>query len=67
MQLQINENPQPAMSMQRIMRWGHDFPKDKEVGMLTLNPFGQCYRNRTGHQTGKAQNVNRTGTGKKTG
>ena len=27
----------------------------------------QCYRNRTGHQTGEAQNVNRTGIGKKLG
>ena len=23
------------------MRWGHDFPKDKGVGMLTLSQFGE--------------------------
>ena len=34
------KNPQLDMSMQRIMRWGHDFPKDKKVGMPTLNLFG---------------------------
>ena len=27
------------MSMQRIMRRGHDFPKDKGVAMLTLSRF----------------------------
>ena len=27
----------------------------------------QCYQNRTNHRTGEAQNVNRTGTGKKPG
>ena len=27
----------------------------------------QCYRNRIGHRTGEAQNVNRTGTSKKLG
>ena len=39
------------MSMQWIMRWGHDFPKDKGVGMLTLNHFGEnpCVMGRT-HQ-----------------
>ena len=39
------------MSMQWIMRWGHDFPKDKGVGMLTLNPFEEnpCVMGRT-HQ-----------------
>ena len=49
--MQYNENPQPAMSMQGIMRWGHDFPKDKGVGMLTLNLFGEkpCVMGRT-HQ-----------------
>ena len=49
--MQINENPQPAMSMQQIMRWGHDFPKDKGVGMLTLRLFGEkpCVMGRT-HQ-----------------
>ena len=49
--MQINENPQPAMSMQWIMRWGHDFPKDKGVGMLTLSQFGEnpCVMGRT-HQ-----------------
>ena len=33
------------------MRWGHDFPKDKGVGMLTLNLFGEnpCVMGRT-HQ-----------------
>ena len=43
------KNSQPAMSMQRIMRWGHDFPKDKEVGMLTLSLFGEkpCVMGRT--------------------
>ena len=37
--------------MQRIMRWGHDFPKDKGVGMLTVNLFGEnaCVMGRT-HQ-----------------
>ena len=35
--MQYNENPQPAMSMQRIMRWGHYFPRYKGVGMLTLS------------------------------
>ena len=47
--MQINENPQPAMSMQRIMRWGHDFPKDTGVGMLTLSQFGEnpCVMGRT--------------------
>ena len=40
--MKINEkNPQPTMSMQRKMRWGHDFPKDKGEGMLTLNQFGK--------------------------
>ena len=24
------------MSMQQIMRWGHDFPKDKEGGIFNL-------------------------------
>ena len=45
------KNPQLAMSMQRIMRWGHDFPKDKGVGMLTLSLFGEnpCVMGRT-HQ-----------------
>ena len=49
--MQINENPQPAMSMQRIMRWGHDFPKDEGVGMLNLIQFGEnpCLMGRT-HQ-----------------
>ena len=33
------------------MRWGHDFPKDKGVGMLTLSQFGEkpCVMGRT-HQ-----------------
>ena len=37
--------------MKEIMRWGHDFPKDKGVGMLTLNLFGEnpCVMRRT-HQ-----------------
>ena len=39
--MQYNENPWLAMSMQRIMRWGHEFPKDEGVGMLTLNLFGE--------------------------
>ena len=49
--MQINENPHPAMSMQRIMTWGHDFPKDKGVGMLTLILVGEnpCVMRRT-HQ-----------------
>ena len=49
--MQYNENPWPSMSMQRIMTWGHDFPKDKGVGMLTLNLFGEnpCVIRRT-HQ-----------------
>ena len=34
------KNPQLAMSMQRIMKRGHDFPKDKREGMLTLSHFG---------------------------
>ena len=25
----LMKNPQPDMSMQQKMRWGHDFPKDK--------------------------------------
>ena len=39
------------MSMQWIMRWGHDFPKDNGVGMLTLSMFGEnpCVMQRT-HQ-----------------
>ena len=43
------KNSQPAMSMQRIMRWGHDFPKDKGVGMLTLSQFWEkpCVMGRT--------------------
>ena len=47
--MQYNENPQPVMSMQRIMIWGHDFPKDKGVGMLTLIQFGEnpCVMGRT--------------------
>ena len=49
--MQINENPQLAMSMQRIKTWGHDFPKDNGVGMLTLSQFGEkpCVMGRT-HQ-----------------
>ena len=35
--MQINENPQPTMSMQQIMRWGNEFSKDKGMGMLTLS------------------------------
>ena len=37
------------MSMQRIMRWGHDFTKGKGVGMLNLNLFGEklCVMGRT--------------------
>ena len=31
------------MSMQRKMRWGHDFPKDKGEEMLTLNQFGKTH------------------------
>ena len=47
--MQINENPHPTMSMQRIMIWGHDFTKDKGVGMLTLSLFGEkpCVMGRT--------------------
>ena len=37
------KNPESAMSMQRKMRWGHDFPKDKGEGMLTLNQFGKIH------------------------
>ena len=37
----IYKNPQPAMSMQQIMRWGHDFTEDKGEGMLTLSQFGE--------------------------
>ena len=33
------KNPQPAMSMQQIMRWGHDFPKDKGAGNVNLEPI----------------------------
>ena len=42
------------MSMQRIIRWGHDFPKDKGVGMLTLSQFGEnpCVMGKT-HQSGQ--------------
>ena len=45
------KNPQPAMSMQQIMRWGHDFPKDKGVGMLTLSLFREkpCVIGRNHH------------------
>ena len=40
--MQINEKtPQPAMLMQRKMRWGHDFPKDNGEGMFTSNQFGE--------------------------
>ena len=37
--------------MQLIMTWGHDFPKDNRVGMLTLSKFGEkpCVMGRT-HQ-----------------
>ena len=47
--MQINENPRLAMSMQRIIRWGNDFSKDKGVGMLTLSQFGEnpCVMGRT--------------------
>ena len=31
--------PQPAMSMQQIMRWGNDFPK--EWGGKLFKPLGQ--------------------------
>ena len=42
--MKINEkNPQPTMSMQQKKRWGHDFPKDKGEGMLTLNQFGEIH------------------------
>ena len=43
------KNPQPAMSMQWIMRWGHDFLKDKGVGILTLSLVGEnpCVMRRT--------------------
>ena len=34
------------MSMQWIMRWGHDFPKDKGVGMLTLSMLGKIHVSR---------------------
>ena len=37
------KNPQPTMSMQRKMRWGNNFPKDKGEGMLTLNQFGKIH------------------------
>ena len=37
------KNPQLAMSMQRKMRWGHDFPKDNREEMLTLNQFGKSH------------------------
>ena len=49
--MKYNEKPRPAMSLQRIMRWGHDFPKDKGVGMLTLSQFWEnpCVMRRT-HQ-----------------
>ena len=45
------KNPQPSMSMQQITIWGHAFPKDKGVGMLTLSLFGEnpCVMGRT-HQ-----------------
>jgi len=33
----------------------------------SLVGYAQCYWNRTDHRTGEAQNVNRTGTGKKPG
>ena len=29
--------------MQRIMRWGNDFCKDKGEGVLTLNQFGKSH------------------------
>ena len=37
------KNPQPDMSMQRKMRWGHDFPKAKGEEMLTLSQFGKSH------------------------
>ena len=39
------------MSTQRIMRWGHDFPKDKGVVMLILSQFWEkpCVMGKT-HQ-----------------
>ena len=29
------------MSMQQVMRWGHDFPKDKEGEYLTFGANGE--------------------------
>ena len=45
------KNPHQAMSMQWKMRWGHDFPKDKGEGMLTLSQCGKnpCVMGKT-HQ-----------------
>ena len=39
--MQINENPTANYDNARKMRWGHDFPKDKGEGMLTLSQFGE--------------------------
>ena len=38
--IQLIKNPQPAMSMQQIMRWGHDFLRIRG-GMFNLEPFGE--------------------------
>ena len=37
--MQYNENPWLAMSMQQIMRWGYDFPKDKGGGNVDPKPI----------------------------
>ena len=29
------------MSMEQVMRWGHDFPKDREGNYLTLGANGE--------------------------
>ena len=35
-------NPQPAMKMQKIMRWGHDFLRMRG-GMFKLEPLGKIH------------------------
>ena len=39
--MQFIKNPQPAMSMQQIMRWGHDFLRNGEGECLTLSVWGK--------------------------
>ena len=50
--MQINEKPKAIYVNAMNNEMGHDFPKDKGVGMLSLNQFGEkpCVMGRT-HQS----------------